>query len=69
MFVARKSIDSPIGAQETHTVNTSFVVLARFAHVLISCQIEFLVKPPCDVGEEATKRMSLPPVATYAKVK
>jgi len=49
VFVARKSIGSPIGVQKTHTVNKRFVVLARFAHVLISCQIEFSVNPNGDV--------------------
>ena len=27
------------------------------------------LKPPYEVGEEATRRMSLPPVATYGKIK
>ena len=49
MIVARRSIDSPIGVQKTLTVNTTFVVLARFAHVFISCQIEFSVNPNEDV--------------------
>ena len=27
------------------------------------------LQPPYEVGEEATRRMSLPPVATYGKIK
>ena len=32
-------------------------------------EVRVWVQPPSDVGEEATRRMSLPPVATYGKIK
>ena len=32
-------------------------------------EVYFWPQPPYEVGEEATRRMSLPPVATYGKVK
>ena len=32
-------------------------------------QVYFWLQPPYEVGEEANRRMSLPPVATYGKIK
>jgi len=32
-------------------------------------EVFFWLKPPYEVGEEANRRMSLPPVATYGKIK
>ena len=32
-------------------------------------EVFFWLQPPSEVGEEVARRMSLPPVATYGKVK